>query len=574
MTTDLPTFRARDLPGASPGLVARRLGRWTAATARLVARLAWAGLRGRLTRREVGVRLREAFDEVGGTAVKLGQQLSIRVDMVPAEVCAELARLTDRVVPFPFVHAVGRVEAVTGRPLSDTFERLDPEPIGAASIACVYRGVLRTGEAVAVKVRRPDVGEGFAADLVCFNAMCSLLELVAIVKPGTFRALRLELRTLLSEELDLVSEARYQRLFRSQVRKAGIDWLDAPRVFHALCGPDVVVSELVTGVPCAYVIAAAEARDEAALAALAALEIDPRKLGTRVWRMSHWSKYEALFFHADPHPGNILVLPGNKLVFLDFGACGGMTGSLRRSQSQIVVGVTRDDQREMSNSVLEGAMPLPHVDVASVRAALDGHMVQFVRGVRDPEAEWWERCTAQIFVGFLQVTQTYQMPVPLDLLRVVRSTLLYDTLAARLNPKLSDRGFLRYLRQRGARIGERMVRRVERVGLPDAMPLPLRLRHVGKSLDWVVGGLEALTWRQAAIAKGAVAARTAVTLAGLTGAYFAALALWILAREPALLGQPTAFLATFARHPAALGIALLALLALRRASWRLEDTDG
>ncbi len=568
------TFRARRLPRASVGLVLRRLARWSLAGARLLARLAGDLARGRRSLTQVGVRLRQNFEEIGGTAVKLGQQLSIRVDMVPFEVCAELARLNDRAGPIPLEQALARLEATTGRPIAETFRRVEPEPIGAASIAVVFLGELLDGEKVAIKVQRPDVARSFAADLSCFDLMCRLLEGLAVVKPGTFKALRNELRTMLLEELDFVAEARYQRLFRREVRKAGIDWLDAPRVHHDLCGPDVIVSEFAWGIPCALVVDAVERQDEEALRVLRGLDIDPKLLGERVWRMSHWSKYESLLFHADPHPGNILVRPGNKLVFLDFGACGGMTERTRYDQRHIVLAVTESDFRGMANAVLEDVMPMPHVDVESVRRDLDRHFVQFVRGVRDPRAEWWERCTAQIFVGFLQVTQVYDMPVPLDLLRIVRSTLLYDTLAARLHRKLSDRVFLSYLRQRSRRLARRFAARASRVGLRDASGAPGEHLSLERLLDWTVVGLEALSWRQAAVAKGAVAARTALQLGALTLLWAVGMLVSLLTRDPSLWQRPGALALGALEHPATLGLCALALVFVRRARYRLEDQDG
>lgn len=575
MTTEglIPLLRRRGFPRASSGLIARRLARWTLAGLRLVGRVAADVLRGRRSLSQLGRRLREAFEEIGGTAVKLGQQLSIRVDMVPFEICNELARLNDRASPFPFAMAVARIEANVGRPVAEVFRHIQPEPIGAASIAVVYLGELLDGRRVAIKVRRPGVAEAFSADLTCFDAMCATLEGLTLARPGTFRALRKELRTMLMEELDFIAEARYQRLFRSQVRRAGIDWLSAPAVHHDLCGPDVIVAEFASGIPCAMVVAAAETRDEEALALLASIGIEPRELGERIWRMSHWSKYEALFFHADPHPGNILVQPGNRLIFLDFGACGGMTSKIRYDQQAIVMAVTRSDWRGMATAVLEDIMPMPPVDVESVKRDLDRHFVQFVRGVRDDRAEWWERCTAQIFVGFLQVTQVYDMPVPLDLLRIVRSTLLYDTLAARLHPKLSDRVFLSYLRQKGRRIGRRFVRRARRVGLADASGAPWRDLSPTGTLDWLITGLQALTWRQAALTKGAVALRALLNLAGAGAMTLIALLLWLTLRDPGLLEDPAALLDRFLHHPAVVGLAVLAVMSLRKASYRLEDYD-
>jgi ubiquinone biosynthesis protein len=108
--------------------------------------------------------LRQTFANIGGTFIKFGQQMAIRVDLLPYAYCEELTKLLDRVEPFPSAQAITAVERVTGKPLAETFRTFDPAPIGSASVACVYQAILLNGDKVAVKVRRPHIGELFEAD--------------------------------------------------------------------------------------------------------------------------------------------------------------------------------------------------------------------------------------------------------------------------------------------------------------------------------------------------------------------------------------------------------------------------
>jgi predicted unusual protein kinase regulating ubiquinone biosynthesis (AarF/ABC1/UbiB family) len=121
-------------------------------------------LRRQDSQRRQAVRLRRTFSRIGGTFIKFGQQMAVRVDLLPEVYCEELTRLLDRVDPFPTEIAIKSIESCLRQPLSEIFTIFDPEPIGAASIACVYQGVLKSGEKVAVKVRRPGIGSQFAAD--------------------------------------------------------------------------------------------------------------------------------------------------------------------------------------------------------------------------------------------------------------------------------------------------------------------------------------------------------------------------------------------------------------------------
>lgn len=166
------------------------------------------------------------------------------------------------------------------------------------------------------------------------------------------------------------------------------------------------------------------------------------------------------------------------------------------------------------------------------------------------------------------------MPVPLDLLRIVRSTLLYDTLAARLHRRLSDKVFLRYLRQRGRRLAKRLQARARRVGVADAVGAPWEHLSPAQTVEWVIAGLEALTFRQATVAKGAAAARALLEMAGLALLWLALVLLAVLVGEPALRHQPALLATRVVEHPASLGLCVVALIQLRRARYRLEDADS
>ena len=117
------------------------------------------------------VRLRRAFERGGPTFAKLAQQLSMRADMLPYAYCAELSKMLDRAAAFPTEKAIAIIERNLGRPLGDVFEVFDPTPIGSASLACVFQAQLKTGERVAVKVRRPGIGPLIAADLRAMDWM-------------------------------------------------------------------------------------------------------------------------------------------------------------------------------------------------------------------------------------------------------------------------------------------------------------------------------------------------------------------------------------------------------------------
>lgn len=455
--------RAPVRPRATSWRVLARSARWLTAFARCAVRVARDRAKGRKTPRQFGVRLRQVFEEMGATAIKIGQQLSVRIDMFPVEVCDELARLTDRVPPFATSYAIRRIELAAGMRLHELFQVFDPRPIGSASIACVFQGVLRTGEEVAVKVQRPNVGATFAADLGAIDAATRALEFFAFVKPGFFKNLRNELRAMFVEELDFYAEARYQRLFRWLVKKDRLDKkVDAPQVFGQYSSGDVLMTAFVRGVWCNEVLAAAENEDRQALSELKKIGITPRKLGKRLMNFSFWGRYEALFFHSDPHPGNIIVQEGCKVIFIDFGSCGVMSRKSMRAQYMIMDRMSRNDVSGTVEAAIATLEPLPRVDVYELKKELENAFWSWLFAFRDKKAEWWERTTAGLWLALLEVTRQKQIPVGLETLRLARSLLLLDTLCFRLYPKMvSMKEFDKYIEQAGKRAARRARKRVE-----------------------------------------------------------------------------------------------------------------
>jgi len=187
-------------------------------------------LHGRASIQRRATRLREIFDHAGVSFAKLAQQLSLRVDLLPYAYCAELSKMLDRAEAFPTAEAIAVVERSLGRPLNEMFSAFDPDPIGSASLSCVYQATLKSGELVAVKVRRPGIGALLAADLRAFDWLLIFAEALTLIRPGSTKQFRRDLRNALMGELNFRVEARYTEMFRLRAEKdaAGIT---SPRVY-------------------------------------------------------------------------------------------------------------------------------------------------------------------------------------------------------------------------------------------------------------------------------------------------------------------------------------------------------
>jgi ubiquinone biosynthesis protein len=377
------------------------------------------------------VRLRRVFENSGASFVKLGQQLSLRADILPYAYCAELGKMFDRVPPFPSKTAIETVERNLGRPLHEVFEVFDPEPIGSASLACVYQAKLKGGQLVAVKVRRPDIGPLIAADLRALDWLLDLAEMLTIVQPGLTRRFRQDIRTILFNELNFRAEGRHIDLFRRRSRRRAD--VTAPRVYFQYSSEEVLVSEFVSGVWMWELIAAVDSNDQAFLTRVAQQGIEPKGLARKLIRTMHREVLEELFFHADPHPANIVIKPNNGICFIDFGAVGRFSTQTRKTWRELMHHMMNGDITRMVNCSLTFCGPLPPLDVERLGKEVEQIYADWLYAQKSKDAEWWERSTAQAWLRYIEVARKFGVPVGLETIQFFRATFLYDSIVTRLD---------------------------------------------------------------------------------------------------------------------------------------------
>lgn len=384
------------------------------------------------------VRFRHALERAGGTFVKIGQQMAMRVDLLPWAYCVELSKMLDRMKPFPVGQALEAVERTIKRPWQEVFEVFDPVPIGSASLACVYQAILKGGAKVVVKVQRPGIRELFLADLQVLDWVTSLAEFLTIIRPGFTKKLRIELRDVLMEELDFRREGRFQDIFRRNARKAGWRFFTSAKVYFEYSGDEVLVQEFVSGLWLWEVISIVEQKDARGYALLERMNIDPSELARRILLATFWSADENVFFHADPHPANILVRPDNQLTFVDFGSCGSFNNQQRVALEQMVLSMKNQDVDAMTRASLSLMEPLQPVDLPSLVKHAQEEYMRVLHTFNTPAeyTQYWERTSARQWFVLIRTSQKFNLPMNLHMLRMIRSTLLYDSIVLRLDNQL------------------------------------------------------------------------------------------------------------------------------------------
>jgi ubiquinone biosynthesis protein len=289
---------------------------------------------------DLPVRMRMALEQMGPTFVKLGQVFSTRVDLFAPEWIAEFERLQSAVAPVPFADLLPEVERALGRSPHEAFEALDETPYAAASIAQVHRARLPDGTPVVVKVRRPGIQRKVEADLRILSYLATLAqnELPELRRYQPVEMVAQFARSI-AREMDLAVEARSQERFA--LNFAQDPNVVIPRIFWEFTSPAMNVQEYVEGVPGTDLRLVEQAGlDRKVLAARGAATVLKMILIDG-------------FFHADPHPGNVLYLPGNRLCVLDFGMVGRLSEERRDQIVDLLSALARSDERGMTEVLLE-----------------------------------------------------------------------------------------------------------------------------------------------------------------------------------------------------------------------------
>jgi predicted unusual protein kinase regulating ubiquinone biosynthesis (AarF/ABC1/UbiB family) len=283
------------------------------------------------------------------------------------------------------------------------------------------------------------------------------------------KTIRSEFRSSLTSELDFRREARVQEVFARDARRDKITFFSAPAVFPEHSNHEVIVQEFISGMWLHEVLAGIEQRDPLALARMDELNIQPKLLARRLLFMSYWGVFRSLAFHADPHPANIVVRANSEIVFIDFGATGYFNGPRRAIYQRMMDGYRSNNVWEMAKMGIAMSEPLPAVDINEATRDLEKNYYDSILAVRSKNSSWYERTTANAWINNLKIIQKHHVSTPQDLLMFARSSLLYDTLAARLYPRINfyreARRYFDWSESKSRKRGQKRLQEMRELGL-------------------------------------------------------------------------------------------------------------
>ncbi len=301
-------------------------------------------------------RFRMLLNDLGPTFVKLGQILSTRADLLPAEFIEELATLQDNVAPIPPEQVEQQIRDALGQDPKVLFQSIDPDPLAAASIAQVHRAVTKAGDEVVIKVQRPGITDHIRSDLSVLHYFARLLEAV-VEETGIYSPTGIieEFEKAIIEELDFLNEASNIREFYENHRER--PYLRIPRVFEDLSTKTLLTLEFIRGTK---------------ISQIDVTKHDRHKIARNLVEASFRQLFSDGVFHGDPHPGNIFVLDDDVIALIDFGVVGRVTRPMQQTLISLIMAVALKDSESVARILYRIGAPDSRANLIGFRDDIDG----------------------------------------------------------------------------------------------------------------------------------------------------------------------------------------------------------
>jgi ubiquinone biosynthesis protein len=368
--------------------------------------------------KSTGERIRLFLEELGPTFVKIGQVASTRYDVLPAEIISELENLQDQAPPFSYETVQRIIEDELGHPIADLFKEFNGDPLAAASIGQVHYAILKTGEPVAIKIQRPNMKGTIETDLEILQDLALLAEQrLDWAAHYQIRDIVDELAKSLLEELDYSIEGRNSEKIANQFKNdSGIV---IPKVFWEYTTKKVLTMEYVEGIK----LNEAEKLKEAGN--------NPKELAKNVVNSILKQILVDGYFHGDPHPGNVLALPGDDLVFLDFGMVGRLSSEMKNNLASLVIALMRKKTDDVVKSIMHMGIVPENIDVMSLRADVDRLYEKYY------DVALSTTSLAQVISDLFTVAYQHHIRIPSDLTLLGKTLLTMEGMVVKLDPEIS-----------------------------------------------------------------------------------------------------------------------------------------
>lgn len=367
-------------------------------------------------------RLRHAFEELGPSFIKLAQILSARPDLITKAYADEFKKLQDEVPPFRFEEVRTIIQEELGAPLEEIFKEFEVRPIAAASIAQVHGATLKSGESVVVKIQRPRIKEIIETDIDIMRFIAELMD--RYMPEAEFfnpKGIVEEFSKTVRKELNFREEARNLNRFRRNFE--GHKYIYIPRLYPEYLTEKVIVMERIEGIRIDRVSEIEKLGFDRSHIARIGLEAYLKMI------------FEDGYFHADPHPGNIFIMPDGRIGLVDFGIVGHLTPELMESLAQAFISLVKRDFDSLIEQYIDLGFVSEEVDIESFRRDFKADLMDFLvplYGASISEINFTEYLDTLTHLAI-----KHKLKIPSDFLLVNKSLLILDSIARELDPSFN-----------------------------------------------------------------------------------------------------------------------------------------
>jgi predicted unusual protein kinase regulating ubiquinone biosynthesis (AarF/ABC1/UbiB family) len=363
--------------------------------------------------------LRDRLISLGPTFIKIGQALGTRADLLPLAYVKELSTLQDQVPPFSSAEAFARIESELGCSLHECFAEIDNDPVASASLGQVYRARLASGQEVAVKVQRPNLEKIISFDVAILYRLVKLINrfFPKANKNADWEGMLREFHATVFEETDYVKEGRNADRFRYNFRT----WraVRVPKIYWSHTTPKVLTLEFIRGTKVVD------------LEALRARRISPVKVNRLLVRTYLKQLLEDGFFHADPHPGNLLVMDSGHLAFFDFGMVGRITPKLQTQMIDAFFHVISRDVQGLGQDIISLNFLKPGVDPETIRPVVE-RLFKVYLNLKLGEVKFKE-----LTYELAEVIYEYPFRLPANFTYIMRALMTLEGIGIATDPEFS-----------------------------------------------------------------------------------------------------------------------------------------
>jgi len=387
-------------------------------------RIQWRRITNKPDKKKTATELRELFEEFGGFWVKTGQLLAVRSDVFPEEICDELSTLQYGALGFPMEIVRSTIESAYGVPLDKIFDDFNEEPLAAASIAQIHTAVLRNKKTrVIVKVQRPGLDQAFKRDLDLIKFLVKVLKAFNILSYLRFDEAVVELERIFNEELDYRYEASNARRIKKTLKEHKVY---VPKVYDKYTKPKVLVMEYIDGVLMSDYIKIYQSDPEKLRKWEEENNVEPEKVGEQLYISLYRQLFEDNLYHADLHPGNIILLRNSKFVLIDMGSVGSLDKDLRTKYSAYTNAVAAGDLTKASDYIIRLGTDIPKVNLPTVRAKMSSALDAWLAKNQLKGLSFKEKSIGSATAELSQVLVKYGIPSNWSFLKLTRSFLTLD----------------------------------------------------------------------------------------------------------------------------------------------------